>query len=249
MFKINKYSTWYFSIIEKAKLSNRIKGSNEYYERHHIIPRSLGGTDAKNNLVLLTAKEHFICHLLLPNMCINDKHTRSMAYAFLRMSGSNQYQQRHSSRIYSIHKEEMRKKMVGRSHWARLPKSEEHKRKIGAAHKGRKKSPAQIKRMSENAQRKLGEDNSFYGKTHSSETREKISEMTRIQFATKGHPWQGKSLSAEHKATIGAKNSKEWYIESPDGTVTIQKNLSKFCRDNGIDRKKIKGSGYVATLH
>jgi len=36
-----------------------------YIEKHHVIPRSLGGSDALNNLVNLNAREHFICHYLL----------------------------------------------------------------------------------------------------------------------------------------------------------------------------------------
>lgn len=36
-----------------------------YTERHHIIPRSLGGSNKKDNIIRLTAREHFICHLLL----------------------------------------------------------------------------------------------------------------------------------------------------------------------------------------
>lgn len=39
-----------------------------YYECHHIKPRSLGGADDKNNIVKLTAREHFICHWLLVKM-------------------------------------------------------------------------------------------------------------------------------------------------------------------------------------
>jgi 5-methylcytosine-specific restriction endonuclease McrA len=60
----------YNSIIKKTKLENRIRlRKNQenyiYYENHHIIPRCLNGTDNKENLVLLTAREHFICHKLL----------------------------------------------------------------------------------------------------------------------------------------------------------------------------------------
>ena len=61
MFINNKYKIWYFSIIENAKT----RPVNGYTERHHIIPRSLGGQDTIENLVSLTAREHFICHLLL----------------------------------------------------------------------------------------------------------------------------------------------------------------------------------------
>ena len=43
----------------------RYKTKTNYYEKHHIIPHSLNGSDEKKNLVLLTAKEHYLCHWLL----------------------------------------------------------------------------------------------------------------------------------------------------------------------------------------
>jgi hypothetical protein len=58
------YHKLYNSIIQNRK-QNPIEG---YTETHHIIPRSLGGTNDKENLVDLTAREHFICHLLLTKM-------------------------------------------------------------------------------------------------------------------------------------------------------------------------------------
>ena len=36
-----------------------------YVEKHHILPKSMGGSDEKENLVYLTAREHFIAHFLL----------------------------------------------------------------------------------------------------------------------------------------------------------------------------------------
>lgn len=59
----NKYLNWYNSIISKAQ--NRSTDLDAYYENHHIIPKSFGGTNDKTNLVLLTGREHFICHYLL----------------------------------------------------------------------------------------------------------------------------------------------------------------------------------------
>jgi len=64
MFKENKYTNWYFNIINSA-LSRNPTG---YIERHHIIPKSFGGADTKENIVKLTAREHFICHRLLTKM-------------------------------------------------------------------------------------------------------------------------------------------------------------------------------------
>lgn len=59
------YNKCYQSLVEKCQIQNRVKGDGCYYEAHHIIPKCLGGTDNKNNLVLLTAREHFIAHWLL----------------------------------------------------------------------------------------------------------------------------------------------------------------------------------------
>lgn len=36
-----------------------------YVERHHILPRSLGGGDEPGNIVSLTPEDHFFAHLLL----------------------------------------------------------------------------------------------------------------------------------------------------------------------------------------
>lgn len=58
------YSRLYYKIIENRK-NNTFNG---YTECHHILPKSLGGTNDKSNLVDLTAREHFICHLLLTKM-------------------------------------------------------------------------------------------------------------------------------------------------------------------------------------
>lgn len=59
------YFAQYNKLIESRKLMTRKKGDGLYYERHHAIPKWLGGADTKDNLVLLTAREHFIAHLLL----------------------------------------------------------------------------------------------------------------------------------------------------------------------------------------
>ena len=50
----------YWSIIHN-RLHNKVDG---YAEHHHIIPRSEGGPDNNDNIVALTAREHYICHLL-----------------------------------------------------------------------------------------------------------------------------------------------------------------------------------------
>lgn len=94
-FQDNKYSTWYFSIINKAKSEFRTKLSRKnpdyvYYESHHIIPKSFGGTEQ----VLLTAKEHFICHLLLTKM-IDHYKVKYALYMMTRKSVEHSKQERY----------------------------------------------------------------------------------------------------------------------------------------------------------
>lgn len=75
----NKYSRTYFQIIER----NIGAKHNGYFERHHIIPRSLGGQNKNDNLVDLTAREHFVCHWLLTKMFpVDSAEYKKMCLAF-----------------------------------------------------------------------------------------------------------------------------------------------------------------------
>jgi len=86
------YEKIYYEIINKAlrkELSGqRWKGDGNYYEKHHIKPRSLKGTDYNNNLVLLTAKEHYLCHwLLVKRYKIGTLERKKMLKAWFMMAG------------------------------------------------------------------------------------------------------------------------------------------------------------------
>ena len=80
----NKYTTWYNSLINKAK-DRTITG---YTEKHHIVPSSLGGTNDNNNIVKLTAREHFVCHLLLTKMTTGNARYK-MNFALHMLSNAN----------------------------------------------------------------------------------------------------------------------------------------------------------------
>ena len=80
MFLDNRYTQIYYSIINRAKEQNKIKLDN--YQTHHIIPKSIGGTDDANNLVNLTYKEHRVCHCLLIKMQINTNNEIKMRHAY-----------------------------------------------------------------------------------------------------------------------------------------------------------------------
>jgi hypothetical protein len=81
MYLQNKYTRWYYNIIQRAQL--RKLPLDVYIEKHHIIPSSLGGNNTKYNIASLTPREHFVCHLLLTKMTIGNnlfkmKHALSM---------------------------------------------------------------------------------------------------------------------------------------------------------------------------
>ena len=132
------YQKIYESIIEQAKLEKRKRG-NTYYENHHILPKCLKGTNDKENLVLLTAKEHFICHKLLTYIYPEN---RDLATAFhFMVYGKNDY--KNTSRDYEYARklisknglsEETKQKIRGRKH------TKEEKEKISKALKGKNKS-------------------------------------------------------------------------------------------------------------
>lgn len=79
------YYKIYQKICEKGK--NRIKKPNDGLESHHILPKSLGGSNSKENLAVLTAREHYICHKLLVKIYYHDDtKRRKMIYALWWMS-------------------------------------------------------------------------------------------------------------------------------------------------------------------
>ena len=83
LFTANKYTRWYYDIVNRAK--TRVLDVGVYSEKHHVVPRSLGGNNAIDNLVKLTAREHFICHWLLTKMVAGVAKSK-MWHAFGAMS-------------------------------------------------------------------------------------------------------------------------------------------------------------------
>ena len=123
------------AIIENARLDNRVKLKKDsenyvYYEKHHILPRCLSGTNDKDNLVLLTAKEHYVIHKLLTKIYPASKGIRT---AFRFMSAYNK-QIKISSRDYAHAKE-----YLG-------PISEETRSKMSVTATGRKRSEDTIRK-------------------------------------------------------------------------------------------------------
>ena len=72
----------YQSIYDEIVFRARSRSKSFGLERHHIIPKSCGGSDSLENLVFLTAREHIICHMLLVRIYKNDAvNKKKMIYA------------------------------------------------------------------------------------------------------------------------------------------------------------------------
>lgn len=134
------YKKYYDALCSSRQQLFRVKSKECYYEKHHILPRSLGGLDNTENLVLLTAKEHYIAHLLLYKFhkVTASKGLRKMAFALVSMLGSTGKVKRElSARSYATIREAAIDSRIG--HKVENPinykykKSESHKEAIRQA--------------------------------------------------------------------------------------------------------------------
>lgn len=214
----NKYTKWYFNIICNAK--SRISESSAYYENHHIIPKSLSGSNDKNNLVRLTGKEHFICHILLTKMT-NGKDKSKMIFAANMMSNNfgGKTGKRHivSGAIYQKLKEEaiglLSKQNTGKQAWNKgkklPPQSAESNIKRSLKTKGISRGPFSEEHIKNLSKAQLGKISPLRGKTTSLKNKsyeeiygkEKSDTLKLIRSAgRKGKSGRQNTLSDNHNA-------------------------------------------------
>jgi len=232
MFLNNKYTKCYYNIIDRAK--SRILPKEIYTEDHHIIPKSLGGSNSKSNIVSLTAKEHRLAHILLTKMLAEPEHINKMWYAaWLILRVKNDSQMRHMSKgkFYELAKinfskqmsikhkgkvvsEETRKKMSeSRKKHAGpnkgKPMSEEQKQKLSKAHTGKVVAQSTINKILESRK----------GYKHSEETKKKISAgqlgklmpaKTAEQKRTVSEKLKGRVMSEETKRKMSEARKEYW---------------------------------------
>ena len=161
------YSNHYSLLIEKAR--HRVLST--YTERHHIIPKCMGGSNDASNIVSLTPEEHFVAHQLLTRIYPGN-HKLILAVRMMTMSKDGVVR---NNKLYSWLKCKFVNTMreIGRppSHKG-VPKSENHKRLIGLSNKGKVISEESKIKMREAHKGKAGTRN---GATLSKDTKAKIS--------------------------------------------------------------------------
>lgn len=171
------YIKLYNSIIVNAKFRER---PDCYCEKHHIVPKCLGGTNEESNLVILTAREHFIVHHLLykiyPN---NNKIFFALSAMNMVKRWNNSSVQRYKPKLTSKQYEQLRqKRSILISKWSKgRIVSEKTKKKMSKIHAG--------KHLSNEAKNKIAESNSKI--IHTSEWNKKVSESLKKYKRTSEH--------------------------------------------------------------
>lgn len=163
------YTACYQRLIDRAQ-ARTLTG---YKERHHIIPRCIGGDNSSDNLVDLTAEEHFVAHQLLVKIY---PESRSLVHAVLLMS-----KRATGNKAFGWLRRRKAEAMRGNLLRSGTKLSSEHIQKLVAINKGRKQPRDAVERTAA----------AHRGKTLSKETREKISAART-----------GKPLSEEHKNKV-----------------------------------------------
>lgn len=194
------YLRIYNRLIEKRKREVLTEENCDYFEIHHIKPRSIYPdlVNDKENLIALTPKEHYFAHHLLKEIYKKQYGDDSDEYwklfnAFWLMSHAKRYTFISAQRYEALRKEI-------NDFWSDKNKTKEIRLKMSKAKKG-KPSPKKGIPLSEEHKEKLRLIN--LGKKHSPETIEKIRQANL-----------GKQLSEEHKqiliqSRLGSKHTEE----------------------------------------
>jgi hypothetical protein len=222
----NKYKQWYEQIVLRAQI--RILSDDIYTEKHHIIPRSIGGNNSKSNLAILTAREHFICHWLLikiiPPGIDRSKMYRALNFMRAKAPHQHRYSSAITSRIYEqikpIISAQQTERMTGR-----IP-TEEHRKKMSASLKGRPKSPEHRKKMSAvrlgkpghkwTEEQRLNREEyikknggAMLGKAHTKEAKEKMSVGQKARITPEERAIRSARAKGENNPMYGRKQTEE----------------------------------------
>jgi len=165
------YEKIYQQLIDRA-ITRTLNG---YKERHHIVPKCIGGDNSKLNLVDLTPREHFIAHKLLCEIYPN---TDKLQYALWMMA--NKPQSGNQQRLYTItNREYDRIKLLISKTRKSFTHSEETKKKISQSGKGKIPWNKGLSQSDDTRQKisiaNKGNIAHNKGKKHSDVTRQKMS--------------------------------------------------------------------------
>lgn len=207
----------YDQIIENAK-SRILLG---YSESHHIVPKCLGGNDSSDNLVSLTAREHFICHMILCK--ITDGSDRSkMTWALHRMTFNGSY------RVNSRQYEYIRKchaKNVSENHPSYRDSSWSSKVSVS-----NKQSWAKDIERKENTSKRMKQT----WEERPDEMLANSRRAAKLGGAAAAIALKGKKRPECAMKGINNPMAKTFVIKSPTGDEIIVDDLKDFCHNNDL---------------
>jgi len=238
------YLASYKRLIEKAKSENRQKNKGVYYEAHHIIPKCIGGEGRTKdlnhpNIVLLTAKEHYISHRLL---CLIYPDNKSLRYALWCMINGHGSESRYATtaRIYESlrldHAYTISLNLKGKK---KPIFTEEHRKNISKALTGRKVSEeVKLKKKGRSAWNK--------GKKLTPEQKEAQALKRRSTMALKGPRVITDEMREKWSKAAKGRPSKNKGKKMPVRTDEHRKNLAEASRLSWARKKASKSAAPVA---
>lgn len=225
IFNESKYTRWYYAIIQKR----RVADTDDRSEIHHIIPRSLGGSDGADNLVRLSYHDHAWCHWLLTKMT-SGTDLAKMRYAFNMMNVGGEHMGRvldnRIVRAYAKNREELIKLhsdfMRGREPWNKGRKLDGERYKGGRKNRGKKHTSEAIEKRVSSL--KLNGNNK-----RSDETKKKMSAWQ------KGVPKGPMSDNEKIKRSLTQLGKKKIAGHSDKVKAAVQGNIS--INKDGVEKK------------
>lgn len=210
----NKNRWWYEKVYQDLMESRKTRGLDKtklsyYTEKHHIIPKCMGGNNDSENLVLLTMREHILAHYILTRIYPDNL---GIVRASAAMLVKNKYRHNTSTRLaesirenYTNHSKDFSREQLCKEF------SDEHKANLSKAMKGKK--------LTEKTKQKL--DKTRFKNRISAEGKifDSISDCARyygvsyqtIQFRLRKY--------TDKYFRLGSNRSKNIKVQGPDGTV------------------------------
>lgn len=219
------YQKHYDLLIERA----RTRVISGYIEKHHVIPRCLGGSNSPENIVRLTPEEHYLAHQILVKL---HPHSMGLLGAALLMSGERSPFTHRSNKTYGWLRRRFSKMMTGRKKSPEAiekiavknrgkVRSEAFKAAVREFHSGRKRAPETGKKIS--ASHKI--------RCNTPEFKEKMSVITR---GRKMSPEACANMSAAMKGRIHSEDTKAKMSAAKIG----KKKSAETKRRMGIARRR-----------
>ena len=187
------------------------------YEIHHIDRNP--ENNSIENLICIPIEEHYQIHLEAKEYAAASMISKRMNNEILtgwshteetKKKISKAHKGKKRGPLSEEHKAAIKKSLNNSEVFAKMLKSEERRNKISKSKKGVPHSEEHKAALKAAQQKRFETENGpMFGKTHSIETRKKMSESAKGRI-----PWnKGKKLSEEHKAALKAAHKKRKIIQ------------------------------------